>query len=167
MTASRRVAEVASEPPAEAQTKPSSGRPSRAEAEEAVRTLIRFAGDDPDREGLVGTPQRVTKSYDEYFAGYAIDPMELLERTFEEVDGYDDMVMLRDIAFVNGFIADQAGVQVPGPIEEFTAETGVDVVNDLQQVMTGRASAQDFLTDRKSTRLNSSHSSVSRMPSSA
>ncbi len=99
MTASRRVAEVASEPPAEAQTKPSSGRPSRAEAEEAVRTLIRFAGDDPDREGLVGTPQRVTKSYDEYFAGYAIDPMELLERTFEEVDGYDEMVLLRDIPF--------------------------------------------------------------------
>lgn len=99
MTASRRVAEVASEPPAEAQTKPSSGRPSRAEAEEAVRTLIRFAGDDPGREGLVGTPQRVTKSYDEYFAGYAIDPLELLERTFEEVDGYDEMVLLRDIPF--------------------------------------------------------------------
>ena len=99
MTASRRVAEVASEPPAEAPAKPSIKRPSREEAEEAVRTLIRFAGDDPEREGLVGTPKRVTKSYQEYFAGYATDPMELLQRTFEEVDGYDEMVLLRDIPF--------------------------------------------------------------------
>ncbi|MDX1574661.1 MAG: GTP cyclohydrolase I FolE [Kiloniellales bacterium] len=99
MTASRRVAEVASEAPAEAPAKPSIKRPSREEAEEAVRTLIRFAGDDPEREGLVGTPKRVTKSYQEYFAGYATDPMELLQRTFEEVDGYDEMVLLRDIPF--------------------------------------------------------------------
>lgn len=99
MTASRRVAEVASEPPAKGPAKPSGDRPSREEAEEAVRTLIRFAGDDPEREGLAGTPQRVTKSYQEYFAGYAIDPMDLLKRTFEEVDGYDEMVLLRDIPF--------------------------------------------------------------------
>ena len=74
-------------------------RPSREAAEDAVRTLIRWAGDDPGREGLLGTPQRVTKSYQEYFAGYDIDPMELLQRTFEEVDGYDEMVLLRDIPF--------------------------------------------------------------------
>jgi GTP cyclohydrolase I len=77
----------------------SADRPSREAAEDAVRTLIRWAGDDPGREGLLGTPQRVTKSYQEYFAGYDIDPMELLQRTFEEVDGYDEMVLLRDIPF--------------------------------------------------------------------
>jgi GTP cyclohydrolase I len=99
MTAPRRVAEVASETPAGGSTKPSGDRPSREEAEDAVRTLIRWAGDNPGREGLLGTPQRVTKSYQEYFAGYEIDPMDLLQRTFEEVDGYDEMVLLRDIPF--------------------------------------------------------------------
>lgn len=72
-------------------------RPSRAEAEEAVRTLIRWAGDDPRREGLRGTPDRVVRSYEEFFAGYNEDPVALLERTFEEVEGYDEMVLLRDI----------------------------------------------------------------------
>jgi GTP cyclohydrolase IA len=72
-------------------------RPSRAEAEAAVRTLLRWAGDDPDREGLVGTPDRVVRSYEEFFAGYAVDPVDLLQRTFEEVEGYDEMVVLRDI----------------------------------------------------------------------
>ena len=72
-------------------------RPTRAEAEEAVRTLIRWAGDDPSREGLVGTPDRVVRSYEEFFAGYTIDPEEILKRTFEETDGYDEMVVLRDI----------------------------------------------------------------------
>ena len=72
-------------------------RPSRVEAEEAVRTLIRWAGDDPSREGLVGTPDRVVRSYEEFFAGYGIDPVEILSRTFEETDGYDEMVVLRDI----------------------------------------------------------------------
>ena len=74
-------------------------RPSRAEAEEAVRTLLRWAGDDPDREGLKGTPDRVVRSYEEFFAGYAQDPEEILTRTFEEVAGYDDMVVLRGIRF--------------------------------------------------------------------
>ena len=72
-------------------------RPSRAMAEGAVRTLIRWAGDDPDREGLVGTPDRVVRSYEEFFAGYGEDPREILQRTFEEIDGYDEMVVLRDI----------------------------------------------------------------------
>jgi GTP cyclohydrolase I len=77
------------------------GRPSRAEAEAAVRTLIRWAGDDPEREGLLDTPARVVRAYEEFFSGYADDPVEVLSRTFEEVDGYDDMVMLRDIRFVS------------------------------------------------------------------
>ncbi len=74
-----------------------SEHPSRAAAEEAVRTLIRWAGDDPDREGLVGTPDRVVRSYEEFFAGYGENPREILQRTFEEIDGYDEMVVLRDI----------------------------------------------------------------------
>ena len=73
--------------------------PSQSEAESAVRTLIRWAGDDPDREGLIGTPDRVARAYEEWFAGYAEDPVEVLKRTFEETDGYDEMVVLRDIRF--------------------------------------------------------------------
>lgn len=72
-------------------------RPSRAAAEEAVRTLIRWAGDDPQREGLRGTPERVARAFEEFFAGYALDPRDILQRTFEEVEGYDEMVVLRDI----------------------------------------------------------------------
>jgi GTP cyclohydrolase I len=75
------------------------GRPSRAEAEQAVRTLIRWAGDDPDREGLVETPARVARAYEQWFAGYDEEPEELLQRTFEEVAGYDEMVLLRGIRF--------------------------------------------------------------------
>ena len=72
-------------------------RPTREEAEAAVRTLLLWAGDDPDREGLVDTPARVARAYEEFFAGYATDPVELLARSFEETDGYDEMVVLRDI----------------------------------------------------------------------
>jgi len=72
-------------------------KPTRAEAEEAVRTLIRWAGDNPAREGLAGTPDRVVRSYEEFFEGYGIEPAEILSRTFEETDGYDEMVILRDI----------------------------------------------------------------------
>jgi GTP cyclohydrolase I len=74
-------------------------RPTRAEAEAAVRTLLEWAGDDPDREGLKGTPSRVVRAYEEFFAGYASDPVELLQRTFSEVEGYDEMVVLKDIRF--------------------------------------------------------------------
>ncbi|WP_169513649.1 GTP cyclohydrolase I FolE [Fodinicurvata sediminis] len=74
-------------------------RPTRAEAEKAVETLIRWAGDDPAREGLKDTPQRVVRSYEEFFSGYELDPMEILGRTFEETDGYDEMVLLKDIDF--------------------------------------------------------------------
>jgi GTP cyclohydrolase IA len=77
--------------------KASSVRPSREEAEEAVRILLRWAGDDPSREGLIDTPDRVVRSYEEFFAGYATDPVALLERTFEEINGYDEIVLLRDI----------------------------------------------------------------------
>lgn len=72
-------------------------RPSRAEAEHAVRTLLRYAGDNPDREGLLDTPARVVRSFDELYRGYNEDPVALLERTFREVEGYDEIVLLRDI----------------------------------------------------------------------
>jgi GTP cyclohydrolase IA len=75
----------------------STDRPTREAAEEAVRTLLLWAGDDPTREGLVGTPDRVVRAYEEFFAGYDLDPVMMLERTFEETDGYDEIVLLRDI----------------------------------------------------------------------
>lgn len=74
-------------------------RPTRDEAEAAVRTLLRWAGDDPAREGLLDTPARVTRAYGEWFRGYAEDPQADLQRVFEEVEGYDEMVILRDIRF--------------------------------------------------------------------
>jgi len=82
-------------------TPAASGRPTMAEAEAAVRTLLRWAGDDPDREGLVDTPGRVARSYRELFAGYETDPRQYLERTFEEVGGYDQLVVLKDIRVVS------------------------------------------------------------------
>jgi len=77
----------------------SNKRPTRSEAEEAVRTLISWAGDDPDREGMRGTPARVVRAYEEWFSGYTDNPKDYLNRTFEEVAGYDEVVMLRDIPF--------------------------------------------------------------------
>jgi GTP cyclohydrolase I len=76
-----------------------SHKPSREEAEDAVRTLIRWAGDDPQREGLLDTPKRVVKSYEEFFKGYSLSPEDILARRFKDVEGYDEMIVLRDIAF--------------------------------------------------------------------
>jgi GTP cyclohydrolase I len=86
------------------QTKPAqetaaSSRPSREEAEAAVRTLIAWAGDNPDRAGLVDTPQRVVAAYEEFFAGYRENAADVLDRTFDDIDRYDDIVLLRDIPF--------------------------------------------------------------------
>ena len=78
---------------------PREPKPSREEAEAAVRTLLRWAGDDPEREGLKDTPARVARAYEDWFSGYADDPVSFLQRTFEEVEGYDEMVVLRDIRF--------------------------------------------------------------------
>jgi len=74
-------------------------RPSQTEAENAVRVLLRWAGEDPSREGLIDTPRRVAEAYNDWFSGYGIDPHEFMRRTFEEVAGYDEMVVLRDITF--------------------------------------------------------------------
>jgi GTP cyclohydrolase I len=83
----------------EDKAKKKQARPTQEEAEAAVRTLLLWAGDDPDREGLLETPQRVAKAYREMFAGYDMDPHEVLDRTFEEVAGYDDIVLVKDISF--------------------------------------------------------------------
>jgi len=78
---------------------PPADRPTRAEAEAAVVTLLRWAGEDPEREGLRDTPRRVALAYEDWFSGYQVDPVRFLERTFEEVEGYDEMIVLRDITF--------------------------------------------------------------------
>jgi GTP cyclohydrolase I len=74
-------------------------RPSREQSEQAVSTLLRWAGEDPEREGLLDTPKRVARAYEDWFSGYKDDPVRFLKRTFEEVEGYDEMIVLRDIAF--------------------------------------------------------------------
>ena len=74
-------------------------RPSREQAEQAIDTLLRWAGDDPEREGLIDTPKRVALAYEEWFRGYEEDPVKFLQRTFEEVEGYDELIVLRDITF--------------------------------------------------------------------
>lgn len=83
--------------PADDTLVPARPRPTRADAEAAVRTLISWAGDDPEREGLLETPSRVVRSYEEFFQGYTQDPEEVLLKTFEEIEGYDEMVIVRDI----------------------------------------------------------------------
>jgi len=77
------------------------GKPSREEAESAIRTLLRWAGENPSREGLVDTPARAVRAYEEWFKGYAEDPIDLLQRNFEEVEGYQDAIVLRNIPFVS------------------------------------------------------------------
>jgi GTP cyclohydrolase I len=84
-------------PPTKDEPRTSQQRPTREQAEEAVRTLLRWAGDDPTREGLLDTPARVVRSYEEFYAGYNLDPHSMLERTFEEVEGYDEIILLRGI----------------------------------------------------------------------
>ncbi len=74
-------------------------RPSRKEAEAAIRILLRWAGEDPSREGLAETPKRVALAYEDWFGGYKEDPVKYLQRTFQEVDGYDEMIVLKDITF--------------------------------------------------------------------
>ena len=80
-------------------SQPETQKPGRSEVEAAVRTIIRWTGEDPDRDGLLETPARVTRAFEESFAGYGQDPVEILEKTFEEIEGYDEMIVLRGIRF--------------------------------------------------------------------
>ncbi|MEK6348162.1 MAG: GTP cyclohydrolase I FolE [Burkholderia sp.] len=98
MSKRKTASKAAAEPVAVAAAEPVV-RPSRAEAEDAVRVLLRWAGDDPAREGLLDTPARVARAYEEFFAGYQLEPRDILARTFSEVEGYDEMIVLKDIRF--------------------------------------------------------------------
>jgi GTP cyclohydrolase I len=93
MSPNLRALDRAMAPKAEAQ------KPTRSEVEAAVRTIIRWTGEDPDRDGLIETPARVTRSFEEFFSGYSRDPVEILEKTFEEIEGYDEMIVLRGVRF--------------------------------------------------------------------
>jgi len=81
------------------ENRPTSARPTQEQAEQAIETLLRYAGDDPEREGLADTPRRVALAYKDWFSGYGEDPVSYLQRTFEEVEGYDELIVLRDITF--------------------------------------------------------------------
>jgi GTP cyclohydrolase I len=99
VTRSKRLLLESRRPRKAARIKSAGAKPSRSDAEEAVRTLLRWAGDNPEREGLVGTPDRVVRAYQDFFSGYDVDPVAFLTRTFTEVDGYDELIVLRDIRF--------------------------------------------------------------------
>lgn len=123
-------------------------RPSRAEAEMAVRTLIRWAGDDPGREGLLDTPARVVRAYEQWFAGYSQDPSQHLARTFEEVSGYDEMVILRDIAFVSHCEHHMAPIMGRAHIGYLprTRVVGISKLARLVEVYARRLQIQEALT---------------------
>jgi GTP cyclohydrolase IA len=123
-------------------------RPSQEEAEEAVRTLIAWAGDDPSREGLQETPRRVTKAFREYFKGYDKDPYEVLARTFSEIEGYDEIVMLRDIEFnshcehhMAPFIGRAHVAYLPG-----TKVVGISKLARVVEIFARRLQTQETMT---------------------
>jgi GTP cyclohydrolase IA len=123
-------------------------RPTREQAEQAVSTLIRWSGDDPDREGLVATPARVVRAYEEWFSGYDENPDELLQRTFEEVAGYDEMVLMRDIHFVSHcehHMAPIAGRVHIGYLPR-NRVVGISKLARLVQAYTNRLQIQERLT---------------------
>lgn len=125
-----------------------SDRPDRAEAERAVRTLIRWAGDDPDREGLSETPARVARAYEEFFAGYREDPVEILQRTFEETLGYDELVVLRDIrieSFCEHHMVPIVGKAHVGYLPDKRV-VGISKLVRVLQVYTKRLQIQEKLT---------------------
>jgi GTP cyclohydrolase I len=134
----------------------SPGQPSRAEAEQAVRTLIRWAGDDPGREGLLDTPARVVRAYEQWFAGYGEDAGEHLARTFEEISGYDEMVVLRDIRFVSHcehHMAPIVGRAYVGYLPHDKV-VGISKLARLVQVLARRLQIQEALTAQIANTLN-------------
>ncbi|MCH2548136.1 MAG: GTP cyclohydrolase I FolE [Alphaproteobacteria bacterium] len=134
----------------------SDNRPTRDEAEQAVKVLLRWAGDDPAREGLLDTPKRVTKAFEQYFSGYDTDPAELLSRTFEEVDGYDEMVVLRDIRFESHcehHLAPFIGVAHIAYLPE-TRVVGISKLARLVDAYSKRLQIQEKLTAQIANTLN-------------
>jgi len=123
-------------------------RPTREEAEEAVRTLIRWAGDDPTRQGLLGTPDRVVRAYEEYFDGYNQDADELLGRTFDETEGYDEMIILKDIPFASHcehHMAPMIGTAHVGYIPDRRV-VGISKMARLVEVFARRLQIQEKMT---------------------
>lgn len=132
------------------------GQPSRAEAEQAVRTLIRWAGDDPDREGLLDTPARVVRAYEQWFAGYGEDAGEHLARTFEEISGYDEMVVLRDIRFVSHCEHHMAPIVGRAYVGYLPHEkvVGISKLARLVQALARRLQIQEALTAQIANTIN-------------
>ncbi len=133
-------------------------RPSRAEAEAAVRTLIRWAGDDPTREGLIDTPKRVVKAYQEWFGGYDEDAEEILARTFDEVEGYDDIVLVKDIRLESTCEHHMAPIIGRAHIAYLPAErvVGLSKLARLVDVFAKRLQVQEKLTAQIASALQAS-----------
>ena len=131
-------------------------KPSREEAEDAIRTLLRWAGDDPNREGLIDTPSRVVRSYEEFFTGYETDPKELLNRTFEETEGYDEMVLLKDIRFESHCEHHMAPIIGKAHIAYLPATrvVGISKLARLVEMYAKRLTIQEKMTSQIANALN-------------
>jgi len=131
-------------------------KPSREEAEDAIRTLLRWAGDDPNREGLLDTPARVVRSYEEFFAGYEAHPEDLLKRTFEETDGYDEMVLLKDIRFESHCEHHMAPIIGKAHIAYLprTRVVGISKLARLVEMYAKRLTIQEKMTSQIANTLN-------------
>lgn len=133
-----------------------SDKPTRAEAEAAVETLLRWIGDDPRREGLVDTPRRVVKAYEELFAGYLEDPAEVLDRVFEEVEGYSDIVLVRDISFFSHCEHHMVPIIGKAHIAYYPAKgvVGLSKLARVVEVFARRLQTQEALTAQISDAIN-------------
>jgi GTP cyclohydrolase IA len=131
-------------------------RPSRDDVEAAVRTLIEWAGDDPEREGLRGTPDRVARAFEEFFSGYETDPVELLQRTFDEINGYDEMVVLRDIRFESHCEHHLAPIIGKAHVAYLPAQrvVGISKLARLVEVFAKRLQIQEKMTAQIANTLN-------------
>ena len=128
---------------------PLSMRPSRAEAEAAVRTLLGYIGDDPEREGLLETPRRVVAAFDEFYGGYKLDPADVLTRVFEDVHGYDDLIIVRDIPFASHCEHHMVPFMGRAQIGYYPSEEGVVGLSKLARVVdvfAKRLQTQEALT---------------------
>ena len=136
--------------------RPRAIRPTQTDAEEAVRTLIRWAGDDPAREGLRETPARVARAYKEFFRGYGVDPVQVLKRTFEETDGYDEMIVLKDMRFESHCEHHMAAIIGRAHIAYLPSKrvVGISKLARLLDVYAKRLQIQEKLTAQIANTLN-------------
>ncbi|MDQ7250581.1 GTP cyclohydrolase I FolE [Dongia sedimenti] len=136
--------------------RPRATRPTQTDAEDAVRTLIRWAGDDPAREGLRETPARVARAYKEFFRGYGVDPVQVLKRTFEETDGYDEMIVLKDMRFESHCEHHMAAIIGRAHIAYLPSKrvVGISKLARLLDVYAKRLQIQEKLTAQIANTLN-------------